>query len=51
VPRERAEEVARIAWHVAKGGKAGRRKLYGKMGMKPGARHRSADHAARRASQ
>lgn len=34
VPRQHVEEVARIAWDVAKGDKAGRRKLYEKMGMK-----------------
>jgi regulator of RNase E activity RraA len=33
VPREHAEEVARIAWDIASGDKAGRRKLYEKMGM------------------
>lgn len=37
VPREHADEVARIAWDIAKGDKAGRRKLYDKMGMKPDA--------------
>ena len=33
VPREHAERVAEIAWDIAKGDKAGRRKLYEKMGM------------------
>jgi len=33
VPREHAEEVAAIAWDVAKGDKEGRRKLYQKMSM------------------
>lgn len=32
VPREQADEVARIAWDVAKGDKAGRLKLYEKTG-------------------
>ena len=31
VPREKAEQVAEIAWDIAKGDKAGRRKLYEKM--------------------
>ncbi len=35
VPREHAEEVARIAWDIAKGDKEGRRKLYERMGMTP----------------
>ena len=33
VPRERAEEVAKIAWDIANGDKAGRKKLYEKMRM------------------
>lgn len=33
VPREHAAKVAEIAWSVAKGDKAGRRKLYDKMKM------------------
>lgn len=35
VPREHAERVAEIAWDIAQGDKAGRKKLYEKMGMKP----------------
>lgn len=35
VPREHAEKVAEIAWDIARGDKAGRRKLYEKMGMRP----------------
>jgi regulator of RNase E activity RraA len=34
VPRQHLDEVARIAWDIAKGDKEGRRKLYEKMGMK-----------------
>ena len=33
VPREQAERVAEIAWDIANGDKAGRRKLYEKMDM------------------
>ena len=33
VPREHADRVAEIAWDIAKGDKAGRRKLYEKLGM------------------
>jgi regulator of RNase E activity RraA len=33
VPREHLEEVAKIAWDIAKGDKAGRKKLYEKMRM------------------
>jgi regulator of RNase E activity RraA len=35
VPIEVAEDVAKWAWHVAKGDKEGRRKIYDKMGMEP----------------
>jgi regulator of RNase E activity RraA len=34
VPRERAEEVAKIGWDIAKGDKATRRKLYQQGGLK-----------------
>ncbi|MGQ9919066.1 MAG: hypothetical protein ACUVS7_16800, partial [Bryobacteraceae bacterium] len=34
-PREHLDQVAEIAWNIAKGDKAGRRKLYEKTGMKP----------------
>jgi len=37
VPREHAERVAEIAWDIAKGDKAARRKLYEKTGLKPDA--------------
>lgn len=37
VPREHLDKVAEIAWDIAKGDKAGRRKLYEKMGMQPDA--------------
>lgn len=37
VPREVAERVAEIAWDIATGDKAGRKKLYDKMGMTPDA--------------
>jgi regulator of RNase E activity RraA len=37
VPREHAERVAEIAWDIAKGDKAGRRRLYEKMDMTPDA--------------
>lgn len=37
VPREHAERVAEIAWDIAKGDKAGRKKLYEKMNMTPDA--------------
>lgn len=33
VPREHAERVAEIAWDIAKGDKAGRKKLYEKLGL------------------
>jgi 4-hydroxy-4-methyl-2-oxoglutarate aldolase len=33
VPREHAQEVARIAWDIAQGDKKGRRSLYERMGM------------------
>jgi len=33
VPRQHLDRVAEIAWDIAKGDKAGRRKLYEKMGM------------------
>jgi regulator of RNase E activity RraA len=35
VPAEHVDEVAKIAWDIAGGDKAGRLKLYEKMGMKP----------------
>lgn len=35
VPRQHLDKVLEIAWDIAKGDKAGRRKLYEKMGMKP----------------
>ena len=35
VPRQHLERVAEIAWDIAKGDRAGRRKLYEKMGLKP----------------
>lgn len=34
VPRQHLDKVADIAWDIAKGDKAGRRKLYEKLGMK-----------------
>jgi 4-hydroxy-4-methyl-2-oxoglutarate aldolase len=37
VPREKAEEVAKIGWDIAKGDKAGRRKLYQQGGLPPDA--------------
>jgi len=37
VPREHAERVAEIAWDIAKGDKAGRKRLYEKMNMTPDA--------------
>lgn len=37
VPREQADKVAEISWDIAKGDKAGRRKLYEKTGLKPDA--------------
>lgn len=35
VPREQAEKVAEIAWDIARGDKAARKKLYEKMGLAP----------------
>ncbi len=35
VPREHLDKVAEIAWDIAKGDKAGRLKLYERMGMRP----------------